>query len=96
MTVYTNLLMYNFDMHQVRLTFFDKGQRYGQQAVPNGESTEQVAELVMTRQTFRAFLEILNGMAQQMPPISVHDQDKPPPADAGWHNRGDHLHEGQA
>jgi hypothetical protein len=95
MTVYTNLLMYNFDQHQVRLTFFDKGQRYAQQAVPNGESAEQVAELVMTRQTFRSFLEILNGMAEQMPPIAMHDQDKPPPPPPAYtHDRGDGEHEG--
>jgi hypothetical protein len=78
---YTNLVMYNFDEHQVRLTFFDKGQRYSApHATPSLIDSEEVAELVMTRQTFRAFLQILNGMATIMPPIGIPDEaDRPLP-----------------
>jgi hypothetical protein len=71
---YTNEIRYHFDQHQVRLTFFDKQNRFeGPYASSMGEEVKEVASLVMTRQTFRAYLQILTHMANTMMPIGIPD-----------------------
>jgi hypothetical protein len=71
---YTNEIRYHFDQHQVRLTFFDKKHRFeGPYASSTIEEMTEVASLVMTRQTFRAYLQILTQMANAMMPIGIPD-----------------------
>jgi len=71
---YTNEIRYDFDLHQVRLYFFDRAMQFdGPTATPTHAELEQVAELVMTRQTFRAYLQILTDMASRLQPIGIPD-----------------------
>jgi hypothetical protein len=72
--VYTNEIRYEFNQHEVRLTFFDKATAFdGPYASPIHVQAEEVARLAMTRQTFRAFLQILTQVAEGMPPIGIPD-----------------------
>jgi hypothetical protein len=71
---YTNQIRYKWNQHEVRLTFFDQRQKFeGPYAQPTSEEAEEVCEVVMTRQTFRAYLNILNEAARAMTPIGVPD-----------------------
>lgn len=74
MSAYANQIRYEFNQHEVRLTFMDKQTQFeGVQGAEIGVRLEAVASVVMTRQSFRAFLEIQNAMAKLMPPIGIPD-----------------------
>lgn len=72
MSAYANQIRYEFDQHQVRLTFMDK-QAVFEEVVgaEMGQRVVETASVVMTRQSFRAFLQILTEMAERMPPIGI-------------------------
>lgn len=78
--VYANLFRYETDVHQVRLIFFDQRKGYentcGFECAPQAE---KVSEVVMTRQSFDAFREIMNNqIAPGLPPIAIPGQPYPP------------------
>lgn len=71
---YTNEIRYDFDLHQVRLYFYDRVMQFEGPAMnATHAELELVAELVMTRQTFRAYLQILTDMASRLQPIGIPD-----------------------
>jgi hypothetical protein len=94
MSVYANLFRFDMDSHQVRLIFFDQRKTYDRATALQGyPEANEVADVVMTRQSFHALMEIINmQMAPNLPPLAVPGQPYPPvfagsPEDRSWQGK---------
>lgn len=76
---YTNMFRYEFDVHQVRLIFFDQHRTFTKVDAQTADNiTDLVGEVVMTRQSFAAFMETMERLQASLPPIAIPGQPYPP------------------